>query len=346
MKPFAIAGMQLHLSESSNLGHMKARLDHLMHLFPWVQMVVFSELAAQGPSLKHAEPLPGPTETAMRGWASTHGVWIISGSMFERTAHKIYNTLSVIAPNGHVVGRYRKLFPFRPYEIGVESGKEFLVFDVPDVGRFGVSICYDIWFPETSRTLAAMGAEVLLHPSMTTTIDRGVELAIAKATAATNQCYVVDINGVGAGGNGRSIIVGPAGDVWHEAGQAEELIPLELDLDRVRRSREFGLRGLGQQLKSFRDCTVKFPVYDLADTEARAYLRSLGPLEKPARGSTRVIAPSPNDVPPLGAPSQDDADASGNVSHTSQPAVAPPAPDGKPAASPTPGPHPTHREVS
>ncbi len=299
MKPFAIAGMQLHLSEkSSNVEHMRERLNHLMYLFPWVQMVVFSELAAKGPFPANAEAFPGPTEDAFRAMASKHAVWIITGSMFEKSGDKIYNTLSVIGPDGVVVGRYRKLFPFRPYEMGVESGEDFLVFDVPDVGRFGVSICYDMWFAETSRTLAAMGAEILLHPSMTTTIDRGVELAIAKATAAMNQCYVVDINGVGAGGNGRSIIVGPAGDVWHEAGQAEELIPLELDLDRVRRSREFGLRGLGQQLKSFRDCKVRFPVYDANDTEARAYLRSLGPLEKPQRGSTRGIEPDATTVHP------------------------------------------------
>ena len=61
----------------------------------------------------------------------------------------------MIDPNGNVVGRYRKMFPFQPYENHVEPGTEFLVFDVPDVGRFGVSICYDMWFPETSRTLAS-----------------------------------------------------------------------------------------------------------------------------------------------------------------------------------------------
>ena len=54
---------------------------------------------------------------------------------------------------------WRKMFPFEPYEANVAAGREFLVFDVPSVGRFGLSICYDMWFPETSRTLAAMGAE-------------------------------------------------------------------------------------------------------------------------------------------------------------------------------------------
>ena len=72
-----------------------------------------------------------------------------------------------------------------------------MVFDVPSVGRFGVSNCYDMWFPETTRTLAAMGAEVILHPSMTNTIDRDVELAIARTNAAINQCYFFDINVAG-----------------------------------------------------------------------------------------------------------------------------------------------------
>lgn len=285
MRPFAIAGMQLHLSaERENLPYMQARLDYLMHLFPWVQMVVYSELAAFGPAPGHAQPIPGPAERTFQEMAAKHKVWLINGSLFELKDQKTYNTLSVIDPDGKVVGRYRKMFPFRPYEAGVESGSEFLVFDVPEVGRFGVSICYDMWFPETSRTLAAMGAEVILHPSLTTTIDRDAELAIVRATAITNQCFVVDINGVGDGGNGRSIIAAPAGDVVHQSGTAEELIPLEIDLDRVRRSREFGIRGLGQPLKSFRDCTVQFPIYS-GDPKMRAYLESLGPLQRPERGS-------------------------------------------------------------
>ncbi|MCA8956057.1 MAG: carbon-nitrogen hydrolase family protein, partial [Planctomycetes bacterium] len=155
---------------------------------------------------------------------------------------------------------------------------------------FGVSICYDMWFPETTRTLTAMGAEVILHPTMTTTIDRELELTIARAAAITNQCFFVDINGVGDGGVGRSIVVGPAGDVIHEAGRQEELIPIEIDLARVRRSREFGIRGLGQPLKSFRDSRVHFDVYDL-DSERRAYLHSLGPLIRPDRGSRAGLDP-------------------------------------------------------
>jgi len=156
-----------------------------------------------------------------------------------------------------------------------------------------------MWFPETSRTLAALGAEVLIHPSMTTTIDRDVELAMARATAASNQCFVVDINGVGDGGNGRSIFAGPAGDVQYQAGTSEELIPIEVDFDRVRRNREFGVRGLGQPLKSFRDSSVRFDVYE-PGSASRAFLATLGPLAVPTRGSRAGLDRKPD--PPLAEP--------------------------------------------
>ncbi len=286
MNPFAIAGLQLELSAvHENVTLMRQKLDVLMSVYPWVQMVVFSELAAYGPLTSNAQPLPNPTEDEFRAWAKRHGIWLVPGSMFERSKDgTIYNTASVIDPHGEIVGRYRKMFPFRPYEEQVESGTEFLVWDVPDVGRFGISICYDLWFPETARTLAAMGAEVILHPTLTGTIDRDVELAIVRATAAQNQCFVFGINGFGDCGNGRSIIVGPAGEVLYQGQSAPEMIPFEINLSRVRRSREVGLRGLGQQLKSFRERKVEFTVYSPEGREW-PYLKSLGPLVKPERGS-------------------------------------------------------------
>jgi predicted amidohydrolase len=286
--PFAIAGVQQHLSAlESNVPRMQARLDTLMSLYPWVQMVMFSELAPLGPLTAYAEPLPGPTEAAFCEMAAKHGIWLLPGSMFERAGDRIYNTASVIDPSGSVVGRYRKMFPFRPYEEHVDDGDSFLVFDVPDAGRFGVSICYDMWFPETTRTLAALGAEVILHPTLTNSIDREIELSIVRASAAQNQCFFFDINGLGDGGNGRSIVAGPHGEVVHQAGTSEEWIPLEVDFDRVRRSRAVGLRNLGQPLKSFRDRKVDFSLYQgpPGNPAATSYLDSLGPLVKPTRGS-------------------------------------------------------------
>jgi predicted amidohydrolase len=305
MRPYAIAGLQLKISgRRSNLEHVTDRIEMLMHLYPWVQMVVVSELATFGGWTGHATPLPGEVEQHYQRLAARHGIWLLPGSLYEKTDAGIYNTTPVINPAGEVIARYRKMFPFMPYETGVQWGTQFCVFDVPEVGRFGVSICYDMWFPETSRTLAAMGAEVLLHPTLTPTMDRDVELSIARATAAMNQMFVVDINGIGDGGNGRSLFVAPTGDVLYQAGSNEELLPIEIDLDRVRRSREVGLKGLGQPLKSFRDRAVDFEVYN-RNSPISEYLNTLGSLEKMSRGSRAGIAfgaHQPHPLPPL--PSQ------------------------------------------
>lgn len=305
MRPYAIAGLQLNVSgRRSNLEHISDRIEMVMHLYPWVQMVIVSELATFGGWTGHATPLPGEIEQHYQKLAARHGIWLLPGSLYEKTDAGIYNTTPVINPAGEVIARYRKMFPFMPYETGVEWGTEFCVFDVPEVGRFGVSICYDMWFPETTRTLAAMGAEVILHPTLTPTMDRDVELSIVRATAAMNQCFVVDINGIGDGGNGRSLFVAPTGDVLYQAGSNEELLPIEIDLDRVRRSREVGLKGLGQPLKSFRDRAVDFEVYQRGSPTAE-YLNTLGTLEKMARGSRAGIAfgeHQPEPMPPL--PSQ------------------------------------------
>jgi len=292
MTPFAIAGIQMPVSsESENISAMGKHLNHLMHRFPWVQMVLFSELAAFGPAPKHAQPLPGPAEVSFCEMAARHHVWLVPGSLFERRDDAIYNTAPVIDPAGRVVARYRKMFPFQPYETGIRPGTEFVVFDVPAVGRFGITICYDMWFPETTRQLAALGAEVILHPTLTDTVDRDVELPIARANAAINQCYFFDVNGLGDGGTGRSIIVDPSGHVIHEAGGGPEFMPVEIDLDRVRRERVRGLRGLGQTLKSFRDRAVDFPVYQRSDA-TETYLASLGPVTKQVRRTDTVAVPA------------------------------------------------------
>lgn len=278
MKPFTIAGIQMQLSATtSNLDKMYAKLAGLMARFPWVQMVVFSELAAFGPYPSHAQPLPGSAEHTFQRWAEHFKIWLIPGSLFEAADGNIYNTTPIINPQGQVIERYRKQFPFLPFERGIASGDRFVVFDVPEVGRFGVSICYDMWFPETTRSLAALGAEVIIHPTFTDTIDRNAELTIARASAITNQCFFVDVNGLGDCGNGLSCVIDPSGRILHQAGTLEEVFPIEINLEQVRHERQNGIMGLGQVLKSFRDRTVDFTVYD--KNIEQPYLDSLGPMQ-------------------------------------------------------------------
>src|SRR5436190_6936759 len=225
MTPFAIAGVQMYLNHGSNIEAMRNRVDVTMHLYPWVQMVMFSELACYGPLLQYAQPLPGLAEEAFQEMARHHRIWVVNGSMYERRDGHIFNTTSIINPEGEVIGRYRKMFPFRPLEQGVQPGSEFFVFDIEGAGRFGVLNCYDIWFPEVSRQLTAMGAEVLLHPVMTHTIDRDIDIAVSHATSAMMQCYIFDINGLGAGGNGQSCVFDPNGRKLHQADATEQIIP-------------------------------------------------------------------------------------------------------------------------
>ena len=283
MTRFAVAGIQMNLSAvHSNMDAMYNKLHVVMARFPWIEMVVFSELAALGPNPANAQPMPGgPTEEAFQKWAKHFNIWLIPGSIFETHEGHVYNTTPIINPQGEVVDRYRKMFPFLPYEKGVSAGDRCVVFDVPDVGRFGISICYDMWFPETTRTLAAMGAEVILHPAFTDTIDRDVEVSIARASAATNQCYFFDVNGVGDGGNGRSSVISPSGHVLHECRTSEEVFPIEISLDRVRNERQTGILGLGQPLKSFRDNQSQFDVYKENAAATFPYLTELGPMALP-----------------------------------------------------------------
>ncbi len=82
---------------------------------------------------------------------------------------------------------------------------------MPGHGRLGLSICYDAWFPEVTRHLAWMGAEVVLNLVKTTTADRAQELVLARANAIVNQVFVVSVNCAGPVGTGQSLIVDPEG---------------------------------------------------------------------------------------------------------------------------------------
>jgi len=281
MSKFAVAGIQMDSVNGDNLDLMTKQISLTMARFPWVQLIMFGELNVFGTSLRAAQPLPGATENHFCSLARQHNIWLLPGSMYELDGDEIYNTASVINPQGEVVARHRKLYPFEPYETGIASGDQHTVFEVPGVGCFGVSICYDMWFPETVRALIHLGAEVVLHPTLTNTLDRDLELTLARAGAISNQCYFVDINSCGQLGNGRSLIIGPEGDIIHQSGRTGEPVPVMLDLERVRHTRETGILGLGQPLKSFRDGTLTFPQYRPgASSDA---LDRLGELKKPQR---------------------------------------------------------------
>ncbi|QKX16954.1 carbon-nitrogen hydrolase family protein [Microbulbifer sp. YPW1] len=278
-RSFGIAALQLKLDETDNLELLLQKIQRTKLRYPWVKMIVLSELALRGVGAQHARELPSPEEEAFCHAARELGIWLIPGSMYEKCGSAVFNTTPVINPEGEVIARYRKIYPFLPYEKGVTAGDQFVVFDVPEIGRFGVSICYDMWFPETTRAMVWLGAEVIIHPTKTDTIDRLDELSMVRASAAMNQCYIVDVNSAGAQGVGRSIIVGPEGETIHEASVEEEIVAFEVNVEKVTQVRERGMKGLGQTLKSFRDGRVHYPQYEPGAVSPA--LEQLGELKVP-----------------------------------------------------------------
>jgi predicted amidohydrolase len=278
MSVFSILGLQLDLPNADNRQRIASEMRAALARFPYAQMVVLAELATYGFDLARAEENGGEAERFYQDLARELGAWIVPGSLYEKRDGLIYNMTPVVNPAGEIIARYRKIYPWMPYEVGVASGNEIVVFDVPDVGRFGVSICYDQWFPEIARAMAWQGAEVIIHPIATSTIDRQRELIISQANALMNQCYFVCINDVGQIGNGRSIVVGPEGEVLHQSGELQEYIPLTLDLEQVRRARRNGTLNMAQALKSFRDVPMHYPCYNSGEQRSAA-LDALGPLE-------------------------------------------------------------------
>jgi formamidase len=248
------------------------RVRSVRRLFGHVQLVVAPEmmLAAEAPLLRArpdwmrqtARPL-GEIVPRLAELARETGLWLVPGTVYERGDDgELYNTALAVSPEGRLAARYRKMFPWQPYE-DATPGREFCVFDLPGIGRAGLAICYDGSFPEVVRQLAWLGAEVVIQPTLTTTRDRDMELVCARANAWTNQVYVVNVNAADPAAVGQSVIVDPEGLVRQQAGGGEEILVDALDLDAVTRVRRFGSNGINRpwaQLARYGD-QIKLPMY-------------------------------------------------------------------------------------
>jgi predicted amidohydrolase len=211
-----------------------------------------------------AEPLDGPRVKELQQLAADLGIWLVPGSVCERGPEgQLFNTQLVLSPEGELAGYYRKIFPWRPFE-PYDPGDRFTTVDLAGIGRVGLNICYDAWYPEVSRQLAWMGAEVIINVVKTTTPDRRQELVLAKANAIVNQVFVVSVNCAGPTGQGKSIIVDPEGNTIAEAGDdAPVLLAADLDLAAVEHVRTHGTENLNRPWSQFRDgeAAVELPVY-------------------------------------------------------------------------------------
>ncbi|GER23613.1 hydrolase [Zafaria cholistanensis] len=255
---------------SAFAAEVRAAVEH----HPEARLVVFPELHLFGdgsPDLQRtealqesAEPLDGPRVSRLRELAAELGVWLVPGSVCERGPQgQLFNTALVFSPEGELAGHYRKIFPWRPHE-PYDPGSRFTTVDLDGIGRVGLNICYDAWFPEVTRQLAWMGAEVILNVVKTTTPDRRQELVLARANAIVNQVFMVSVNCAGPTGQGRSLIVDPEGNTLAEAGDdAPARLAADLDLGAVERVRTHGTENVNRPWSQFHagEPAIELPIY-------------------------------------------------------------------------------------
>jgi N-carbamoylputrescine amidase len=209
-----------------------------------------------------AEPLDGPTAEMLSTAAAVNGV-VVVGSIFEHRAPGLaHNTALVFERNGARAGFYRKMhipddpgynekFYFTPGDLGFEPINT-------SVGRLGVLVCWDQWYPEAARLMALAGAEILLYPTAIgldpnddedeqlrqldawRTIQRGHAVANGLPVAACNRVgFEPDRSGreLDAEFWGHSLIAGPQGEIIDEAGSEAEILIADIDLERSERVR-------------------------------------------------------------------------------------------------------------
>ena len=131
-----------------------------------------------------AEPVPGPSTEYFGSLAKSHDLYLVAG-LYERDGHLVYNVAVLIGPDGQLVGKYHKVtLPTSEVDQGVAPGTEYPVFETR-IGKVGMMVCYDGFFPEVARELTNRGAEVIAWPVW------GCNPLLAKAGAAENHIYLV-----------------------------------------------------------------------------------------------------------------------------------------------------------
>lgn len=213
----------------------------------------------------------GKTINFMKELAKKHNIFIHCGSILEEDPEggKPYNTTAVLDPSGKIVAKYRKLHLFdvtlpdgerKGESDRIQPGNEIVSFDT-DLGRFGLTICYDIRFAELFKILALEGSEVIFVPA-NFTVPTGKDHweALLKTRAIENGCYVVASAQIGVKPNGSpsfgaSLVVDPWGTVIAKAPEKECVLVAEIDLSEVER-----IRGLIPSLKNRRS-----DIYDVVN---------------------------------------------------------------------------------
>jgi predicted amidohydrolase len=239
----AIAQIDPQLGEKErNLAVCVARMEEAAAA--GAQLLVLPECAIPGymfdsgdEALPYAEEIPGPSTEALERECARLGLYVVCG-LLERDGDMLRNAAVFVAPDG-LIGTYRKThLPFLGVDRFVVPGDALPVFDTP-LGRVGIEICYDLRFPEVTRTLALRGADVIAHPTNFPMAAKIQTELITVARAAENRVYLLTANRVGKERRGEfcgwSQIVDPYGKRLAEAGEREEtLLVGEVDVDKAR----------------------------------------------------------------------------------------------------------------
>lgn len=225
-----------------------------------------------------AEPIPGPSTERFGKLAQQHGVVIVA-SLFERRAAGLYhNTAVVLERDGSIAGKYRKMhipddpgyyekFYFTPGDLGIHP------IDT-SVGRLGVMVCWDQWYPEAARLMALQGAELLIYPtaigydSHDTAEEqqrqRNAWQTVQRGHAVANGLPVVAVNRVGWEESqiqfwGTSFVAGPQGELLYEApADAEASAVVSLDLAHSEQVRRWWPFLRDRRIDSYGDITKRF----------------------------------------------------------------------------------------
>ena len=194
-----------------------------------------------------AEPVPGPTSGVMAGWARELGIYLLGGSMLEEISGspKAYNTSLFFDPSGKLLASYRKIHLF---DVDLANGVSARESDTRAFGDgivvaqtglcdMGLSVCYDLRFPELYRALVAKGARLIFVPSAFTAYTGQAHWeTLLRARAIENQVYIVAPDQFGKSAKsfetyGHSMIVDPWGKVIAVRPDGPGIVMAEIDLD-------------------------------------------------------------------------------------------------------------------
>jgi len=251
----SVALLQLEVSSAES---PDARVARVLNLIPEAaanaEFLVLPELWHVGAFdldaiRTHAQSILGPLARQLGAAARAQGVWLHAGSIAERDdSGRLFNTSLLFAPSGDLIARYRKihLFGFASGESAVMSAGEELVLTQTDLGRTGLSTCYDLRFPELFRALGAQGAESVVVTSGWPHSRIEHWRVLVRARAIENQCWVIACNQVGTQNGpdgpmmlgGLSQIVDPLGEVVAQGGAEECLVFGSVDVTSVREVRD------------------------------------------------------------------------------------------------------------